>query len=137
MGADAFGITVIPPDASYAGKPVLTMTGWCLGTPRDSENHEAALEFLSFLRERSSAIAENAHAVPGNGSNTISYINNDPLYSKAYDMYAAGEMVQEFIGLSRIGEIETIVLEQIAALFGSDQSPEETAGEIQRRWEEL
>jgi hypothetical protein len=52
-------------------------------------------------------------------------------------MYTAGETVQEFIGISRAGEIESIVLEQIGALLESGQSPEETAREIQRRWEEL
>jgi multiple sugar transport system substrate-binding protein len=137
MGEGSFGITMIPPDASYTGKPFLTMTSWYLGIPTGSENQEAALKFLSFLRERSSAIAENAHAVPGDGSNTISYIYNDPLYAKAYDMYTSGETAQEFIGFPRLGEIETIVREQIGALFDAGGNPEETAAEIQRRWEEL
>lgn len=137
MGENMFGITVIPPDPSYTGKPVLALTSWRLGISGNSGHPEAALKFLSFLRERCSLIAENARAVPGDGSNTISYIYNDPLYAKAYDMYTAGETVQEFIGISRAGEIESIVLEQIGALLESGQSPEETAREIQRRWEEL
>jgi multiple sugar transport system substrate-binding protein len=137
MGKEAFGITVIPPDASYTGKPVLAMTSWRLGIPKNSKHQEAALKFLLFLKERSSLIAENAHAVPGDGSNTISYIYNDPLYAKAYDMYTVGETVQELIGFPRTSEIETIVLEQIGALLESGRSPEETTREIQRRWEEL
>jgi multiple sugar transport system substrate-binding protein len=137
MGEGSFGITVIPPDASYTGKPLLGMTSWYLGIPKSSENREAALKFLAFLRERSAAAAENAHAVPGDGSNNIGYIYNDPLYAKAYDMYTAGETVQEFIGFPRLGELEAIVREQAGALFVSGRSPEEAAEEIQRRWEEL
>jgi multiple sugar transport system substrate-binding protein len=137
MGESAFGITSVPGEPSFGEKPILGLTSWYLGIPRSSEHKDEAWIFLSFLLERGALIAEKAHAVPGSRSNAIDFINEDPLYTKAYDMYTAGETVREFIGVPRVDEFETIVREQVYALFEKDQSPEETARYIQQRWEEL
>jgi multiple sugar transport system substrate-binding protein len=137
MGESAFGITSVPGEPSFGGKPILGLTSWYLGIPRSTKHKDEAWTFLSFLLERGALIAEKAHAVPGSRSNAIDFISEDPLYAKAYDMYTAGETVREFIGVPRVDEFEAIVREQIYALFEKDQSPEETARHIQQRWEEL
>jgi multiple sugar transport system substrate-binding protein len=137
MGESAFGITSIPGESSFGGKPILGLTSWYLGIPRSAEHKDEAWAFLSFLLEWGTFIAEKAHAVPGSRSNTIDFITEDPLYTKAYDMYTAGETVQEFIGIPRVDEFEAVVRKQIYAMFEKDQSPEETARHIQQRWEEL
>jgi multiple sugar transport system substrate-binding protein len=137
MGESAFGITAIPGESSFGGKPILGLTGWYLGIPRSSEHKDEAWAFLSFLLERGALIAEKAHAVPGSRGNAIDFITGDPLYAKAYDMYTVGETVQEFTGIPRVDEFEALVREQVYALFEKDQSPEETARHIQQHWEEL
>ncbi|MFP3042429.1 extracellular solute-binding protein [Treponema primitia] len=137
MGESAFGITAIPGESSFGGKPVLGLTGWYLGIPRSSKHKDEAWAFLSFLLEQGAFIAEKAHAVPGSRGNAIDFITGDHLYAKAYDMYTVGETVQEFTGVRRVDEFETLVREQVYALFEKDQSPEETAKHIQQRWEEL
>jgi multiple sugar transport system substrate-binding protein len=137
MGEFAFGITSIPGESSFGGKPILGLTSWYLGILRSVGHKDEAWAFLSFLLERGALIAEKAHAVPGSRSNAMDFITGDPLYTKAYDMYTAGETVREFIGIPGIDEFEAAVREQLYALFEKDQSPEETARHIQRRWEEL
>jgi multiple sugar transport system substrate-binding protein len=137
MGEGAFGITLIPGESSVEGKPVLGLTGWSLGIPRSSVHKDEAGAFLSFLLERGALIAEKAHAVPGSLSQAMDFSAGDPLYAKAYDMYTAGETVQEFSLISGPEEFEALVREQLYALFEEGGTPEEIAGQIQRQWEKL
>jgi multiple sugar transport system substrate-binding protein len=135
MGEGAFGITAIPGESSFEGKPLLGLTGWSLGIPRSAAPKDKARDFLSFLLERGPQIAEKAHAVPGSLSRAFSA--GDPLYAKAYDMYAAGEAVQEFFGVSGVDRFEALVREQLYALFEEGRTTEETAAHIQQQWEKL
>jgi multiple sugar transport system substrate-binding protein len=137
MGETDFGITVVPGEASYGGKPIMGLISWYLGIPRTAAHKDASWLFLSYLLEQGPHIAEKAHAVPGSRSNVIDFSTGDPLYAKAYDMYAAGETVYELTGVSRVDELEAIVRDQVYALFEKDLSPEKTAEEIQQRWKGL
>jgi multiple sugar transport system substrate-binding protein len=137
MGEGAFGITMIPGESSFEGKPVLGLTGWSLGIPRSAARKDEARAFLAFLLERSPLIAEKAHAVPGSLSRAMDFSAADPLYAKAYDMYAAGETVQELQGMAGTDRFEALVREQLYALFEEARTPEETAAEIQQQWEKL
>jgi multiple sugar transport system substrate-binding protein len=137
MEEGSFGITVLPGESSFEGKPVLGLTGWRIGIPRNAAHKDEAGAFLSFLLERGPLIAEKAHAVPGSPDKAAGFSSADPLFAKAYDMYAAGEAVQEFPGISGFDEFEALVREQVYALFEEGQSPEETAGHIQQQWEKL
>jgi multiple sugar transport system substrate-binding protein len=137
MGDDAFGITVIPGESSFEGKPVLGLTSWSLGIPRSAVRKDEARAFLSFLLERGPLIAERARAVPGSLSKAMDFSAAHPLYAKAYDMYVSGEAVQEFSGASGVDKFEALVREQLYALFEEGQTPEQTAGHIQQQWEKL
>jgi multiple sugar transport system substrate-binding protein len=137
MEEGSFGITVLPGESSFEGKPILGLTGWRLGIPRNAGHKDEAGAFLSFLLERGPLIAEKAHAVPGSPDKAAGFSSADPLFAKAYDMYAAGEAVQEFPGISGFDEFAALVREQLYALFEEGQSPEETAGHIQQQWEQL
>jgi multiple sugar transport system substrate-binding protein len=137
MGETAFGITVIPGESSLGGKPVMGLTSWYLGIPRTSARKDEAWAFLSYLQEQGPRIAEKAHAVPGSRNSVIELNSEDPLFAKAYDMYAAGDTVQEFAGVPGVDELEAIVRDQVYALFEKGQSPEDTVKSIRQRWEEL
>jgi multiple sugar transport system substrate-binding protein len=137
MGEGSFGITLIPGESSFEGKPVLGLTAWRLGIPRSAACKDEAGAFLSFLLERGALIAEKARAVPGSLSQTTDFSSGDPLYAKAYDMYTAGETVQEFSGISGADTFQALVREQLYALFEKGRTPEETAGQIQQHWEKL
>jgi multiple sugar transport system substrate-binding protein len=137
MGEGVFGITLIPGESSFEGKPILGLTGWSLGIPRSSTHKDEAGAFLSFLLERGALIAEKAHAVPGSLGQAMDFSAGDPLYAKAYDMYTAGETVQEFSLMSGTEEFEALVREQLYALFEEGRTTEETAGQIQKQWEKL
>ncbi|MDR2048398.1 MAG: extracellular solute-binding protein [Treponema sp.] len=131
-----FSITTIPGPALYVGKPVFALSSWYAGIGAESEKREEATEFIAFLLEHASELADGAFAVPGNGDRNPELINTDPYYSKAYDMYDAGEMVRELYGTGRARKLNAVIYEELKRMF-EGQSPENTAAAIQSRWENI
>jgi multiple sugar transport system substrate-binding protein len=133
MGKESFGITTVPVPDSYVGKPVFGISAWHGGISRSSPHRENARLFLSFLEKKSGFIAEKAHAIPGSGK--VSGIEEDPLYSKAWDMYAGGDIIQEFAMVPRLAELETAFREELYLVFEENHSAPAAAEAIQKRWE--
>jgi multiple sugar transport system substrate-binding protein len=134
-GGIDFDITVIPGPAAYIGKPVFGLESWYAGISAESAHKDEAWAFLSFLQGEAAYIAAQAHAGPGISALKGGYIEEDPRYAKAYDIYAAGDALQEFTGVPRAAEHDRIALEEIRAMFEGTQTPEAAAEAIQRRWE--
>jgi multiple sugar transport system substrate-binding protein len=98
MGEDSFGFSSIPaPDSPFA-KPVFGAFGWSLGISAQSSHKEEAKIFAAFLAERGSYLAEKLHAVPGNSGGPSPAARKDPFYSKAWDLYIAGDFIREPAG---------------------------------------
>ncbi|MDR0690151.1 MAG: sugar ABC transporter substrate-binding protein [Spirochaetaceae bacterium] len=127
------GITTIPPADKYLGRPVFGLTSWYAGISRESRHKDEAWAFLSFLCERRSFLASMAHAVPGNRDEAAGIAGENSLYAKAYDMYTAGEAADQFAGVPGVKELETILREELRALFEGRSTPPETARTIQQR----
>jgi multiple sugar transport system substrate-binding protein len=132
MGDERFGITTVP-SLDTGKKPVFGLTSWYTGISRYTEYPDQAWAFISFLAEQSSLVAAASHAVPGNWSGTRSL--KGALYAKAYDMYEGADGMQEFAGLPQLHDLETIVREELYALFIQGQDAGTTAASLQRRWE--
>jgi multiple sugar transport system substrate-binding protein len=135
MGDSAFGVTLIPGPAGYTGKPVIGTSFWYAGISGSCQYPDEAWAFLSFLAEKSPLLAAQARAVPGSGNNPGNYIEDDPLYAKAWDIYEAADVIRDFSGFPRTDDLETIIREELAALFEGKTKAAETAAAIQRRWE--
>jgi len=140
------GITTIPGPDGYIGKPSVGITSWYAGLSRSSRHGDEGRAFLAFLAEQSPAIAKSAGAVPG----AIAPVSTDPeesidasknsfetssLYAKAYDIYEAGDIPEEFPGLPEQNALESILREELRVMFEKGRSPEETAKAVQTRWE--
>jgi multiple sugar transport system substrate-binding protein len=137
MGEDGFGITAVPGPDGYIGKPAFGLSSWYVGITRRSAHKDEAWRFLTFLSERSSSLAARARGVPGNGNGGSAYIEANPHYAKAYEIYEAGDMIREFSGIPRAAELEALVRDEIHALLEQGRSPGESAAAIQKKWETL
>jgi ABC-type glycerol-3-phosphate transport system substrate-binding protein len=127
---DFFGITTIPVPDSYIGSAVFASEDWYIGIPRTSRYKKEAWMWLAFLARRRSFLAERAFgALPGAEN------KNDPLYAKAADIYELGEGTSEPLALEDLPAFETILLEELRALFEKARTPEAAAAEMQRRWD--
>jgi ABC-type glycerol-3-phosphate transport system substrate-binding protein len=137
MGAEAVGITLVPRPDNYAGKPALGLSTWYAGIRADSPRPGEAWALLRHLEERSVFLAEALALVPGTGIYEP-YIALDPLLDKAWDMYEAADMAEEFLEIPGTGELEAAVRRELEALFrwDSPNSPEEAAAAIRRAWEQ-
>jgi multiple sugar transport system substrate-binding protein len=136
LGDSAFGITLIPAPADYAGRPVLGPSRWYAGINSHCASPDEAWAFLSFLAEKSPVLAAQVRAAPGGGSPGDG-IREDEVYSKAWDIYEAAELIHEFSGFPGGDELETIIREELALLFEGKKNAAETSAAIQKRWERL
>lgn len=134
MGDEAFGITIVPPSQDYPGKTGLDLSGWYIGINRQSSNKEAAWAFLSFLMEKAPVIAAAAHTIP---VNTVDYVEEDPFYAKAYDIYAAAEAGSALTGITESEGLALIIHEELRNLFVHIKTSKEAARSIQQRWESI
>jgi ABC-type glycerol-3-phosphate transport system substrate-binding protein len=137
MEDGAVGITLVPQADDYTGKPVLGLSTWYAGIRAGSPHPGEAWALLSHLKERSAFLAEALVLVPGTGVYEP-YISLDPLLDKAWDMYEAADMAEEFLEIPGTGELEAALRRELESMFRRDspKSPEETAIAIRQSWEQ-
>jgi ABC-type glycerol-3-phosphate transport system substrate-binding protein len=133
-GGDPFGVTVIPGPESAAGKSVFGLGGWYAGVSARSKSPREAWAFVSFLEEKAPLLAAASRAVPGAGTDPGSYIREDPLYGKIWDMYEGSRTVREFDGVPRFRDLEALFRAEFSGLLSGNRSPAETATAIQQGW---
>ena len=112
-----FDITAVP--AMALGRNRLGVSGIYAGISADSAQPDTAWAFLVFVAGRSHLLASALGAVPGSFfiSFPDRYIEEDPMYSKAWDLFEAAEIV-EFPG-GDILEVEAgrIIRRMLALAF--------------------
>jgi len=109
-----FGITAIPVIAPRKNR--LGLSGIYAGISSDSALPDEAWVFLAFIAGKSQALAEAASAVPGSYPNVFSgdYIEKDALYSKAWDIFEAADIIDYRPGQPSEAEFNRIVREKLA-----------------------
>jgi multiple sugar transport system substrate-binding protein len=132
MGGRDFGLTLIP--GEQGGRPVISPARWYAAISAACKNPAEAWTFLAFLAEKSPLLAAGVEAVPGSGNSPGPYILEDAFYSKAWDIYEAAEQIHDDRLFSAPG-LETIVREELAALFAGQKTAAQTSAAIQRRLE--
>ena len=139
-----FGITNIP-GTSIPGKYNLGMSCLYAGISDTCAYPDEAWLFLSFLLEKSPAIAARIKTVPGSlqfmlpaaKGSAEDYLNEDPLYLKAWDIYESSGIADTFSGYAMANELEQAVREELYNCFNGRTSPVEAAAAIQKRWEAI
>jgi multiple sugar transport system substrate-binding protein len=110
-----FGVTAIPGTAQ--GKNRLGLSKIYAGISADCALPNEAWSFLSFIAEKSQILAEKLAAIPGSIPAVFpgEYIVKNPLYSKAWDIFEAAEIV-DFSDDPLEEEKERLVMEKIREL---------------------
>jgi ABC-type glycerol-3-phosphate transport system substrate-binding protein len=112
-----FGITAMPSAAS--GKNRLGLSGIYAGINSSCSLPDEAWIFLVFLAGKSHLLAERVSAVPGSFPNVISgdYIEKDPLYSKAWGIFEAADIIDYRPGQPSEEHINRIIREKLEETF--------------------
>ena len=108
-----FGITAIPGTAQ--GKNRLGLFRIYVGISADCPLPDQAWTFISFITGKSQILAEALSAIPGSLPAVFpgEYIVKNPLYSKAWDIFEASEIVEYRVDYPSEEEIERLVRDKI------------------------
>jgi len=138
MGENAFGVTTIP-GTGAGGKYSINLSSIYIGINSSSEHIEEAWDFLVFLAEKSSLLCAELKAVPGVRSDIIpgDFVRDDPIYTKAWDIFESSQIVEGFTGKPGAEQYEAVFLEELRNFFNGSRSAQETAAAIQRKWDEI
>jgi ABC-type glycerol-3-phosphate transport system substrate-binding protein len=109
-----FGITTIP--SASPGKTRLGLLSIYAGISNTSTVPDEARIFLAFITEKSQVLAKSLGAVPGSSPGAFpgDYIAEDTLYSKAWDIFEAADIVGNKPGRFFEEEINHIIREKLA-----------------------
>jgi multiple sugar transport system substrate-binding protein len=112
-----FGITAMP--TATLGKNRLGLSGIYAGISNNCTLPDEAWTFLAFIAGKSYVLAEAVGAVPGRYPNVFSgdYIEKDPLYSKAWDIFEAADIIDYRPGQPSEEEINRILREKLAEVI--------------------
>jgi len=108
-----FGITAIP--GTTQGKNRLGLSKIYAGISTDCALPDEAWAFLSFIAEKGPILAEALAAIPGSLPAAFpgEYILKDPLYSKAWDIFEAAEIVEHRSDDPSEEEAERLIMAKI------------------------
>jgi ABC-type glycerol-3-phosphate transport system substrate-binding protein len=145
---DSFGVGAIPGTpggGTNGGKPVFALHSLYAAITGQCRYPDEAWTFLSFLVEQRSVLAAALRAVPGSGSldfsanaaGVPSYMENDPLLLKAWDMYQAADIVRDIEELPAAAELERALREELVPLLEGRRNGADTAAAVQKRWDML
>jgi multiple sugar transport system substrate-binding protein len=128
------GVTSVPRREAYTGKPLYTRDQWYVGISQNSKYKDEALLFIRFLAGQRAALSAYWGAVPWDDTSGPGGAEDDPLLSKAHDIYNAGEARPEYSGW-QMSLFEQVMTEELRRMLEAGQSPQDTAANIQQRLE--
>ena len=131
-----FTISALPPVAGYDGKQGLPYASWGIGVSEHSENKEAAWKLVEFLMstEINSRLVSIANAFPGNVHAQPDFVKTDDLFGLAFEVFQAGYLANEFVGLPVAEELMRMFDEEIQLMLDGKQTAEEAAANAQAKW---
>lgn len=132
-----FSISAVPAEDDYSGERGIPYASWGIGISENSENKDAAAKLVSFLmsEETNSELSTMANAFPGNTESVPTFVKDDELFTKAFDIYQAGYPANEFVGLPVAEELMRQLGGQLQAALDGQQSLSEALEKAQAEWE--
>jgi len=112
-----FGVTAVPQTAQ--GKNRLALSGIYAGISAGCAQSDEAWTFLAYIAGRKQALEEALDAIPGSFPSAFpaAYAEQDPLLSKAWEIFEAADIVDYFPADPLELETARIIREQLAGVF--------------------
>jgi multiple sugar transport system substrate-binding protein len=133
-----FAITALPAKDDYTGKRGLPYASWGIGIAANSKHQAEAWKLVEFLMstEVNSKLSSIANAFPGNVNSTPDFVKTDELFAAAFDVFKAGYLANEFVGLPVAEELMRLFDEQFQLYLDGSQSLDDTLNNAQAAWME-
>ena len=102
-----FSIHALPVADGYTGKGGIPYASWGIGVAKSSKHPLEAAKLLSYLMSTSvnTKLADLGHAFPGNTLSVPTWVNTDPMFKTAFNIYQSGYPANEFTGLPKAEDL--------------------------------
>ncbi|GIK73148.1 MAG: sugar ABC transporter substrate-binding protein [Chloroflexota bacterium] len=131
-----FAITAIPAEDGYTGRRGLPYASWGIGVAANSPHQAEAWKLVEFLMsaETNSRLSSIANAFPGNINSTPDFVQTDELFGAAFEVFQAGYLANEFVGLPVAEELMRLFSEQFQLYLDGSQSLDDALNNAQEAW---
>lgn len=132
-----FSVAAIPSADGYSGKRGMPYASWGIGVANNSKHQAEAFKLVSFLmgKDVNATLCNSAHAFPGNTQAVPDFVNSDPIFKQAFEIYQAGTATNEFTGLPVAEDLMRSFDEQFQKYLAGKQSADEALTASQSAWE--
>ncbi|MCE1174408.1 MAG: sugar ABC transporter substrate-binding protein [Propionibacteriales bacterium] len=132
-----FSVAAIPAADGYSGKRGMPYASWGIGVAGNSKHPAEAFKLVSFLmgKDVNATLCNSAHAFPGNTQSVPDFVNADPIFKQAFEIYQAGTATNEFTGLPVAEDLMRSFDEQFQKYLAGKQSADEALTASQSAWE--
>ena len=131
-----FSISAIPAEDGFTGERGIPYASWGIGVAENSEHKDAAFKLVQFLmgKDVNSELSTMAKAFPGNTQSEPTFVQDDELFKKAFEIYKAGYPANEFTGLPVAEELMRQFGEQFQSALDGQQSMKDALKKAQDEW---
>ena len=129
-----FSIGSVPAESGEASG--IAGASWGLGIAENSENKEEAWQLIEWLvsEDVNSELASEATGFPGNATSVPGFVDGDPLYELAFEVYQSSDFVTELEGLPLALDLNRNLNENLVRLLQGDATIPETQASLQEYW---
>lgn len=134
-----FDITALPAAEGYDGPRGLPYASWGIGISSNTEHKAEAWKLIDFLTsvDGNSKLTSIANAFPGNVNATPDFIQTDPLFMTAFEIFQEGFLANEFTGLPAAEELMRQMAEPFQFYLEGELDVEELLELAQEEWEDI
>lgn len=133
-----FEISALPAEDGYTGERGMPYASWGIGVSAKGEHQTEAWKLVDFLlsEKTNATLANDAKAFPGNVNAVPSFVNDDELFKKAFEIWNSGRPANEFTGLPVAETLMREFDEPFQQYLSGDISIDEMLTKAQASWEE-
>lgn len=132
-----FTVIPLPVKDGYEGESGITYACWGLGINSQSQHKEAAWKLIEYFMSTdvNVALADGGKGFPGIKSAIPEFVSTDEVYTKGFEIYQSGYLINEFSGLPTAEELMRLVGEQLQAMLEGNITVDEALANAQAAWE--
>ncbi len=134
-----FDITALPAAEGYDGPRGLPYASWGIGISANTEHKAEAWKLIDYLTsvEGNTKLTSIANAFPGNVNATPDFIQTDPLFMTAFEIFQEGYLANEFTGLPAAEELMRQMAEPFQFYLEGEIDLDELLEIAQAEWEDI
>jgi multiple sugar transport system substrate-binding protein len=132
-----FSLHAVPAEDNFTGERGTPYASWGIGIADNSDHPAEAWKLVDFLmsKDANGELSNAANAFPGNTEAVPEFVESDPIFQSAFDVWTEGYPANEFVGLPVAEQLMRDMDEQLQAVLNGDQTVEEALAKTQVAWE--